>query len=60
MNFEVKNERNVTVGNKTFGSLDEAHTFIAANNGYSKGWYIDPIRENVNGSTGPSPEFLSE
>lgn len=59
MNFQVKNENNVTVGNKTFGSLDEAHTFIAANNGYSKGWYIDPIKEDI-GSVAPMPQLLTE
>lgn len=56
MNFTVKNEKGAVVG-KTYATLDEAKTFVELNDGYNKGWYIEPLNESA---VDAGPKFLTE
>jgi len=57
MNYTVKNDVGSKVG-KDWDSLDEAKSFIELNDGYTKGWYIEPLNESA--ATDVGPKFLTE
>lgn len=57
MNYTIKNEKGVQVG-RSYNTLDEATAVIEANDGYAKGWYIEPLSESAD--SGSRPQFLTE